>query len=231
MQSLQDIVTDTGYLVHIAMLGYVAGFLFRDQITLRILVMAGTAVYIAYYYLHPAEPLWGAIYASLAIMAANFIGLCRLLYSRMPIGIPADQWPIFEALQGLEPGEFRKLMRLGDMRRAESDVELTREGAPVDRLYFIISGNLTGEKDGVSFPVPHGEFIGDVSFMLKSEATASVVIRGGGVYYEWPKDELTQALRRQPKLSHAFEALIGRGMAKKFGASRRAAPYPGAKAA
>lgn len=224
MNLVSEIVTDTGYLVHVAMLGYVAGFLFRDQIILRLLVLVGTVFYITYYYLHPAEPLWGAIYASLAIMTANAIGLIRLLYSRLPIGIPAEQWPIFEALSGLEPGEFRQLMRLGDMRRAEAQTILTEEGAPVEKLYFVISGGVTGEKDGVGFPVPVGEFIGDVSFMLKAEATASITMGAGGFYYEWLKSDLSAALDRQPKLAHAFEALIGRGMARKFGDSRRTHP-------
>ena len=67
-----------------------------------------------------------------------------------------------------------------------------------------------------------GEFIGEVSFMLGGMATATVTIEKGGVYYEWRKDKLRKVLENQPRLSQAFEALIGRDMAKKVASGYRA---------
>lgn len=218
-----DSILDTGYLVHIAMIGYVLGFLFRDQVILRVLILGGTLFYLAYYYLHPEQPLWGAIFASSMIFAANFIGLIALLYSRLPIGISAQHWPIFEALSGLEPGEFRRLMKLGVMRRAEVETLLTKEGEPLEHVYFVVSGAPKGLKDGVAFNLPGGEFVGEISFMIDGPATATVTLPEGGVYYEWRKEALRKAMDRAPGLSHAFEALIGRDLARKMATSRRAA--------
>ncbi len=221
MNELIAMVWDTETLVTIAIVGYVLGFLFKSQITLRMLVLVASLFYIAYYYYHPAEPLWGAIWGSVLIIVANLIGLSRLLYSRLPIGIPADQWPIFKALEGLEPGEFRQLMSLGGMKFADRDVELTAEDTEVDCLYFAITGNVTGDKGGHKFRMYAGEFIGEVSFMLGGMATATVSIEKGGVYYEWRKDRLRKVLESQPRLSQAFEALIGRDMAKKVASGYR----------
>lgn len=173
-------------------------------------------------YYHPEAPLWGAIYGSFLIMGANLIGLGHILYSRLPIGIPANQWPIFKALEGLEPGEFRQLMSLGAMQFADKSIRLTEEAAEVESLYFAISGDLNGDKGGRSFKMYAGEFIGEVSFMLGGKATASVTIEKGGVYYEWRKDKLRKVLENQPRLSQAFEALIGRDMAKKVASGYRA---------
>ena len=222
MNELIAMVWDTETLVTIAILGYVLGFLFKSQITLRMLVLVASLFYIAYYYYHPAEPLWGAIWGSVLIIVANLIGLARLLYSRLPIGIPADQWPIFKALEGLEPGEFRQLMGLGGMKFADHDVELTAENTEVDCLYFAITGNVIGDKGGHKFRMYAGEFIGEVSFMLGGMATATVSIEKGGVYYEWRKDRLRKVLESQPRLAQAFEALIGRDMAKKVASGYRA---------
>lgn len=222
MDAFSQLVWTTETLVALAMLGYVLGFIFKNQIFLRLLVLFGTIFYILYYYHHPAEPLWGAIYGSAGIMIANLIGLGRLMYSRLPIGIPADQWPIFKALEGLEPGEFRKLMSLGSMKFAEQDMILTEESVVVDNLYFAISGDLTGDKSGHPFKMYAGEFIGEVSFMLGGHATATVRIGQGGVYYEWKKEKLRRVLENQPRLAQAFEALIGRDMAKKVATGYRA---------
>ena len=195
MTDLIDTIWDTETLVILAILGYVLGFVLKSQIILRLLVLAATVFYIAYYYYHPEEPLWGAIYGSLLIIAANLIGLARLLYSRLPIGIPADQWPIFKALEGLEPGEFRRLMSLGSMKFSDTRVQLTKEGDEVESLFFAINGDLYGVKDKKDFRMYAGEFIGEVSFMLGDQATASVCIDKGGVYYEWPKDKLRSVLQ------------------------------------
>lgn len=221
MDALIDLVWDTETLVTLAILGYVLGFVFKSQIFLRLLVLIATIFYILYYYYHPDEPLWGAIYGSFLIMGANLIGLARILYSRLPIGIPANHWPIFKALEGLEPGEFRQLMNLGSMQFAADKVKLTQESTEVESLYFAISGDLNGDKGGREFKMYAGEFIGEVSFMLGGMATATVSIEKGGIYYEWPKDRLRKVLQSQPRLSQAFEALIGRDMAKKVASGYR----------
>lgn len=222
MDAIIALVWDTEVLVTLAVLSYVLGFVFKSQIILRLLVLGGTLFYIAYYYYHPEDPLWAAIYGSFLILGANLIGLARLMYSRLAIGIPADQWPIFKALEGLEPGEFRQLMRLGSMKFAEQTVQLTEERSEVESLYFAISGDVTGDKGGHRFKMYAGEFIGEVSFMLGGVATATVSIEKGGVYYEWRKDRLRKVLEGQPRLSQAFEALIGRDMAKKVASGYRA---------
>ena len=212
---------DTGYLVHIAMLGYVAGFLFKDQIALRLLVLAGTAFYIAYYFFHPAEPLWGAIYASLMIIAANLIGLMRLIYSRIPLSIRPEHEPIRKALPGLEPGEFRTLMRQGALKRAATDLRLTEENVPLSDLYFIIEGEPMGQKDGVPFKIQPGEFVGEVAFMLGDAASATVTLPAGGLYMRWDTPKLRRLIDDRPQLARAFEALIGRDMARKVAGSIR----------
>ncbi|MGB0508019.1 MAG: cyclic nucleotide-binding domain-containing protein [Pikeienuella sp.] len=216
-----EIGFETGYLVHLAMLGYVAGFLFKDQIILRVLVLVGTFFYIAYYYAHPAEPLWGAIYASLMIIAANLIGLMRLVYSRLPVAIRPEHAPIRKELPGLEPGEFRALMRQGALKKAETDTVLTTANVPLSDLYFILEGEPVGEKDGISFQIKPGEFVGEVGFMLGGPASATVTLPSGGVYMRWDTPKLRRMINERPQLARAFEALIGRDMARKVAGSIR----------
>lgn len=46
-------------IVHAGALLYLAGFLFRNQLILRGLIIAGDFVYILYFYFAPEVPLWG----------------------------------------------------------------------------------------------------------------------------------------------------------------------------
>ena len=87
---------DIGLIVHLATLGYVLGFLLKNQLILRLLVFISTSFYIIYYYYYPATPLWGAMLGSTLIMLANFIGTSFLLYDRFPFRIKNEYMPIFK---------------------------------------------------------------------------------------------------------------------------------------
>lgn len=66
-----------GLLVNAAMVLHVAGFAIGGRVLLRGLTLLGTGFYVAYYAVVADAPLWDAILASLAIGAANLIGLLR----------------------------------------------------------------------------------------------------------------------------------------------------------
>ncbi|MFN3261734.1 MAG: hypothetical protein ACE37J_14355 [Pikeienuella sp.] len=215
---MQAIMAETlaggGWLLACATLAYILGFLFRDQAALRTLLLLGSAFYIAYYYMRP-EPLWGAIAASLAINAANLFGLLRLLYSRHFTILPAASRPVFAAMRGLQPGEFRALMRLGEPVEPARALKLTTEGVTPEYLWFVTRGKATAEKAGRRFALPAMTFIGEISFVLKEPASATVALEAGGAAIRWRRDRLAAALRRAPQLERAVEALIARDMARK----------------
>ncbi|MEL6792070.1 MAG: hypothetical protein AAFP78_01350 [Pseudomonadota bacterium] len=206
---------DAAALVHLATLGYVLGFVLKNQIGLRILVLIATFAYIGYYYFHPAEPLWGAIYGSLLILAANIIGLIRILHGRVKFAMPDEQLMIFDAMSGLKPGEFRKLMRIGEVKRAEGDVTLTEEGRHPEYLFFVTEGSPRATKGGREFGIPIRHFIGEISFVLGSTATATVTLADGGHYVQWERGKLRRALANSEDFKIAFEALLSRDMAAK----------------
>ena len=73
MAPLFDYIVHKDNIVHIGALLYLAGFLFRNQILLRSLIIAGDIVYIAYFLLAPATPLWGAIFWSALFMLGEHL--------------------------------------------------------------------------------------------------------------------------------------------------------------
>lgn len=221
MAMVTDLVFNTGILVHLAMLGYAAGFLFRDQVILRIFVLVATGLYIAYYYLHPVEPLWGAMFASCIIGTATFIGLLRVLAGRMTLNMSPQDRLIFAALPGLQPGEFRALMSIARRVTLSRDTLLTKENEKAGELYFTCSGSFVAEKDGRTFAIPAQTFVGEVGFMLNTRASASLVAEAGAELAEWDVTELRGLLDSRPELKQAFEALLARDMAAKVAASVR----------
>lgn len=77
--SLQDPI---GWLVISGAGLQVGAHLLRDQVALRLILLVGTCLYIAYYASLTDGPLWPAIISSSFLAAASVVGLARVLVRR-----------------------------------------------------------------------------------------------------------------------------------------------------
>ena len=198
---------------------YVLGLLFKNQITLRALILLGTGLYIGYYYLAADEPLWGAIYTSVLIGLANIIGFINLLISQSPRFIAPGQMDLYTMLGGMEPGNVRKLMKIGNRRRLNDDEQLTVQNEVPDRLFYVLSGEVTIDKDGDRFSAGPQVFVGEISMILGTAASASVFLEKGAEIMEWDRSALFKEMAAKDSFRIAVEAIIGKDMAQKVAAS------------
>lgn len=215
---LDDLVSP-GYLVFFAACLQAAALLFRDQIRIRILLLLGSVVYLIYYAVAVQAPLWEAMAATVAMSVANLYGLTALLLSRTACLIPPSQAALFSMFGGVEPGEFRALMKHGQIRTLHHDEALTLAGKVPDRLYFVIEGEVEIEQGQGRFSIPPRHFVGEVSLMLGTPASATAHVKAGVQLVEWSRDHLVQIMARKPKLKTAVESLLGRDMARKVAAN------------
>ncbi|MEO0680376.1 MAG: cyclic nucleotide-binding domain-containing protein [Pseudomonadota bacterium] len=199
---------------------YMAGLLFRDQIVLRLLILIGSAFYIVYYSIAAEAPLWTAIAGTLGITAANLWGLGALLLSRRPSAVPMRQRGIREAMGGMEPGLFRRLMRSGEEMRAGGPIQMTDENARPGALWFLVSGRARLMKGGRAGWLEGPCFVGEVSWLTGSPASAEVTALPGAVLVRWERAELRRLVRRSLRLETALEAAIAVDMARKVSQGR-----------
>lgn len=221
---MTDYIFETSLLVHAATLTYVLGFAFRNQIILRLLVLVGTAFYILYYYFHTTTPLWDAIFGSVLIGIATAYGLIMLIYSRVPLGFSKTEREIYDKFDALEPGQFRQLMRAGDMIFSSEPLVMTRQDEQADYLYFVLNGRIEIDKSGTFFSVPDHTFVGEIGFVLDQAASATAYLPAGGSYIRWDRESLQNLLKRQPRLRQAFNALVTKDIAAKVSKSVQVLP-------
>jgi hypothetical protein len=202
-------------IVHIGAALYLAGFLFRDQIMLRGLIIAGDLVYISYFLLAPAEPLWGAIFWSAVFAGVNAWMIGRIVADRTAFRMSEDERQLFALLRHLSPGEFRRLLRAGRWQAASAATQLAREGAPLDRLHFVLSGEIVIDKAGKSFTVPAPAFIGEVAFLTGGPASATATLQPGGRYVSFETAHLHRLLLTAPSLRIGLHAALNADMAGK----------------
>ena len=204
---------------------YVVGYLIINQVVLRLFVLAGTAFYVGYYAVVGPEPLWTAIWTSVALGVANFIGLWLLLAARSRRLLTAELSEIYDSIgdfRELPPGDFRVVMNAGRRRVFSEDTLLTEENSPNSTLYFLLKGSACARKRGHRFAMPQGIFIGEVSYMLGQPASASITVSEGSEVIAWDFQTLRSRSKR-PRFKLALEAMISRDLSRKV--AEAVAPY------
>jgi hypothetical protein len=78
-------------IVHVGALLYLAGFLFRNQLILRGLIIAGDFVYILYFYFAPDVPLWGGIFWSVMFTVVNLAMIGLIIADTLHFNLTANE--------------------------------------------------------------------------------------------------------------------------------------------
>lgn len=180
----------------------------------------GSALYIGYYYFAPATPLWDGIATTTLMFLANAWTISRILSDRRVSHFYEDDLVIFSAIPNIAPGDYRRLMSMGQKGVATVDMDLTYEGMSPHHLWFLISGSATMEKLGESRKiVAPPSFVGEVSYLLERSASATVTLAAGGRYVCWPIEELRAYVEGHESLKVSLEAAFNRDLAIKLAAS------------
>lgn len=217
-----------GMFVNLALLFYVLGFLARDELWLRGLLLTGTGFYLLYYY-HAAEsPLWDAIFTSSVLGLANLCMIVVIMVERTTVTMSGETVAIFRAFKTLNPGQFRRLMKRAVWRQCETATTLSRENVVPEGLYYVMSGRIDIARGETRSELETGAFVAEIAFLLNRPATATVIAQPGTRYLEWKPDDIRRLMRRSQDMSNAMIALFNNDLARKVA---RSMPHPETMAA
>jgi hypothetical protein len=206
-------------LVHIAALINVSGMFFRDQFMLRLLVLVSTLLYIMYYIIVPATPLWDAIAWCVVLIGVNAVVMVLIILDRKQFMLTDAESRLFRSLLTFSPGEFRKLMKAANWNDVHESRTLTMEGKTPESLFFILDGDIEVSKRDRSLSLPAGVFIGEIGFLLDRPASATVKVKSGARYVEWSREALSALLKEYPALKTALDARLSIDLAGKVAAA------------
>lgn len=210
-----DLGQNAGWLVHLAALCQLSGFLLRDQLRLRALVMLGNALYVTYYFLLPV-PLWDAMFWSAAIGVTNLVMIVVIARRRSAHAITDDAMRVFATFRGMEPGDFRALMGLGKIVAADVPAVLTTIDVKSDRLFYVISGALEIRRADRLIETAGPMFVGELGYLLDRAASATVTLAPGGRYAVWESAVLRRLTARRERIGQCLERALNRDLALKL---------------
>ena len=139
----------------------------------------------------------------------------ELVLDRTHIGLTEEDERLFQAWGSLTPGEFRKLIRLGQWSTTNEPRVLTAEGVTPDSLFFVLEGDLHLLKSGRDITLHAPAFIGEVAFIQDQPASATVRLSAGGRYVVWSSTALRRYFVKQQGMRVAVMRLLSADMAMK----------------
>lgn len=208
----------TALLVHLAALTYVAGFLIRNQLLLRGLILIGTILYIAYYYLEPQTPLWDAIGWSIVMGFANAFTMTRMILDGRGDRDEGDGMAVHHALREMTPGDLRRVMSLAEESTASIDTVVIEPGTVPVHLYFVISGEILLKKHNAGNVIGffgRSQFVGECSYVLNRAASAKVILGAGSHYLRWNVADLRALSAKTESVRSALASAFSRDLAMK----------------
>jgi CRP-like cAMP-binding protein len=148
-----------------------------------------------------------------AIVNVTMIWL--IFFDQVQFSLPANDRKLFDLLQDLTPGQFRKLLKVGRQDVAASPIVITKENEPLHQLYFVMDGKIAIEKGGHRVVSESKTFLGEIAFLLSRPATATVTLEPGCHYCVWDSKALHAVLAGNPALQTALSAAMNRKLAEK----------------
>ena len=202
-------------LVHIGSFLLLLAYLVRDQILLRAVIILGTIFYIVYYILMEA-PLWSALLWNVSFVVINLIMIVVIYSDKTSFVMSEKEAKLYQVFYTLSPGEFKKLLKIADWFDGSSEEKITSEGEIPSRLYFIINGEALIARDDKKFIVGPNVFIGELAYLTKKPATATVKLTDKVVAISWKTTSLTKLLASNPQMKIAFDGLLNQDLAAKL---------------
>ena len=190
---------------HVAYVLLITSMLMRSMNWLRFLAILAGAVSAVYYWVLDdyVSMFWESLF-SLVNLAQ--LALLQIENRR---GSFSDEEKMFikTCLVGIESAYARKLMKLGAWIEVHEGATLITQGTCPLHLKFLVSGGARIEKDGqLVGRVKAGDFLGEMSFLTRSKASASVIATEPTRYLAFERMALSEHLAKNQVVRHAIEA-------------------------
>lgn len=210
------------FLHHLSLALLVAGILASRTTLMRVLVAIAAAAGLA------RALIWTGDTAAAAwmgvLLAACLFLIGRNLYETRDVRLSAEERALLDSLvAGLSKSRARHLMDQGLWLAGKEGDVLTREGEPVEQLYYLAEGEALVTSGGRRVGMCRaGDLVGELSVLSGDKASATVVLTGPARFWCAPADDLRPYVEANEDIRRAIEHGFANALKAKLRASNRA---------
>ncbi len=205
-------------MIHVANVVYLASYLVKDILWLRILTVVGIICLVPYYLACAENPLWDAIAWSSLFATVNLFQIFLLVKERWPVSLIGMEREVYDRIfHSLTPGEFVKLLNLGEWREHPEGEALVKDGEVVEQMMLLCQGEAVVQKGELEIArLRPGQFVGEMSFITRNKASANVVSVSATQVLTWPQKELQAYLDKKGDVAFKLRGVLGTDLVRKL---------------
>lgn len=207
-------------LISLANIIYAGALLVRGMLWLRLLILLSAAFFVAWGLVREEYVYvgWTALFVSI-----NCWRIVTLLRDRRPILLNPDQSRLHSGVfSDLSKRAFLNLWNFGEERRFRPGEQVIAQGSRPEHLMVVLEGETRVEIDGREVArLGDGRFVGEMSFLTGSPASADVVAEAPLRVMAWSQPRLHDLRELDPALSASLGHVLGRDLSLKTSASSR----------
>ena len=210
-----DVFDDAGNFV------FVAAYLVKDILWLRLLSIIGSLVVLPYYLLQP-EPLWTPVFWAFVFVSINLFRAGQIFLDRRPAKLTEDEEALYsQAFSSLSTKQFRKLSAAGKWQDLDAGQQLQTDGDPATMVTAIASGNLeVSRSDKLLGSFGPGDLLG-IGCLLEDSRNEFYELLNARVsaparVLQWDASDLKKLMQANPELDSVLNKLVASSLATKL---------------
>jgi CRP-like cAMP-binding protein len=214
---MDNFIAPTDLIEHLSYVLIAVSYFLTQMFWLRVAAVAGLALEIVFFMVTKQSFTTGLPWDVVFILI-NLYELALLLRERAQSRLPSDDaFLLRRAFEGLDDIQIAKLLRAADWRSFAVGDVITRQDAPVDALYFILSGRAKVEVDGqVLAHLESGAFIGEIAYLTGNLATAKVTIEEQARLLAFSRMRMAKVTAGDRQINGILYQVLGRDLAQKM---------------
>ncbi len=204
---------------HLAFFLTAISFVVKDIVALRILAIFSSFAAILYNYFHPmGSPDWLPLSWCFVFALINIWRVCQFYTEKYKVSLSDIELEMLDtSFSNFNPVEFAKLMRASHWENVGINTTLTTEKEIPQKLYFVQNGSILVTRDNKEIArTSDGTFIGEMSFINNSYASATTTTLTPTKLVVWDRLALNKLLSRNPTLSILLKHSVSVDLTKKI---------------
>ena len=190
---------------------WLAAFIAKDIVWLRILTVTGNILVVPYYLYFLETPLWNTIAWVGVYTVINLVMLFIIYLESRPIKLSDLEQKIYDlTFKSLEPRVFKKLIDHGSLEDLQPEVNLVTRDSELDSLMLVVEGEAEVVlKHGEQLIIPTGGFIGEQSFVTGGKTSADVTTgKEAAMILRWNSQVLRKYLADKETLKDHLDLIL-----------------------
>ena len=190
---------------------YLAAFLAKKIVWLRLLTVTGNFIVVPYYLNFLETPLWNTIVWISIYTIINLVMLFIIYIESRDIELSDLELKIYDlTFKSLERRVFKKLIDHGSLEELQPEVNLVTRDSELDSLMLVVEGEAEVVlKHGEHLTIPTGGFIGEQSFITGGKTSADVTTgKEAATILRWNSQVLRKYLANKETLKDHLDLIF-----------------------